>query len=124
MNPESFSSPHVNKEITRNRETLMRVRVKSLEMPPIKDGLVIGKSAAIGIDAMLRTLSILTHEEFERLHLTDEVIEDIIVKTSILRKAGRERLVKFVLTNLKPVMTATELLVLDIYIELVIEDTE
>ncbi len=124
MDSDSLPSTPVSKDVTRHKETSMRVRVRSLEMPPVKDGLVIGKSAAIGIDAMLRTLSILTHEEFERLHFSDDIIDDIIVKTSVLRKAGRERLVKFIVTNLRPIMTATELLVLDIYIELIIEDTE
>jgi hypothetical protein len=109
---------------SRNKETLMRIRVRGLEIPPVKDGLVIGQKAAIGADAMLRTLSIMTHEEFERLHLNDEIIEDVIIKTSILRKTGRERLIRFILTNLKPVMTTTELLMLDVYVELVIEDSE
>lgn len=107
-----------------SRETLMRVRVKSLEIPPVKDGLVIGHKAAIGADAMLRTLSIMTHESFERLHVSDDVIEDVIVKTSVVRKTGPDRLLKFVMKHLKPVMTPTELLMLDIYVEMVIEDSE
>lgn len=118
-------SPHANIDHpSRSKEVLMRMRVRGLEIPPVKDGLVIGQKAAIGADAMLRTLSIMTHEEFERLHLKDEVIEDVIVKTSILRKAGRDRVIRFIMTNLKPVMTTTELLMLDIYIELLIEDSE
>lgn len=102
----------------------MRVRVKSMELPPIKDGLVVGKKAAIGIEAMLRTLSMLTPEEFERLQLTDDIIEDVIVRTAVLKKTGRDRLVKFVITNLKPLMIPTELLMLDIHLEVLIEDTE
>ena len=102
----------------------MRMRVRGLEIPPIKDGLVIGKKAAIGADAMLRTLSIMTHEDFERLHLDDDLIEDVIIKTSVLRKTGRNRLIKFIMNNLKPVMTPTELLMMDIYVELIIEETE
>jgi hypothetical protein len=31
---------------------------------------------------------------------------------------------RFILTNLKPVMTTSELLMLDIYIEMIIEDSE
>jgi len=104
--------------------TLVRIRVKGLEMPPIKDGLLIGQKAAIGADAMLRTLGIMTHEPFERLGISDGVIEDVIVKSSILRKVGRERVARFVMNNLKPMMTPTELLMLDIYVEMTIEDSE
>ena len=100
----------------------MRVRVKGLEIPPINDGLVIGRNAAVGAEAMQRTLSIMTHEEFELLNLSDEVIENVIVRSAILRKVGRDRLVRFVVANLRPVMTKTELLMLDIDVELVIED--
>ena len=118
-------SPHAKTDgPSRSKEILMRMRVRGLEIPPVKDGLVIGHKAAIGADAMLRTLSIMTHEEFERLHLKDDLIEDVVIKTSILRKAGRDRVIRFILTNLKPVMTSTELLMLDIYVEMVIEDTE
>ena len=118
-------SPHAQTDQpSRSKETLMRIRVRGLEIPPVKDGLIIGQKAPIGADAMLRTLSIMTHEQFERLHLNDDIIEDVIIKTSILRKTGRDRLIRFIRTNLKPVMTATELLMLDIYVELVIEDSE
>ena len=102
----------------------MRVRVKGLEIPPIKDGLVIGRNAAVGAEAMQRTLSIMTHEEFELLNLSDDVIENVIVRSAIIRKVGRDRLVRFVVANLRPIMTKTELLMLDIAVELVIEDTE
>ena len=43
------------------------------------------------------------------------------MKAAVLRKLGRERLLAFVLKRVKPVMTETELLLLDIDIELVIE---
>ena len=112
------------KDVTRGKEVLMRVRVKGMELPPVKDGLVIGRDAAIGVDAMVRTLGILTHEPFERLQLSDDVIEDVIVRSAILKKTGRGRLVKFITKHLRPIMTSTELLMLDISVELMIEDME
>jgi len=102
----------------------MRVRVKSMEIPPVKDGLVVGTKAAIGVDAMIRTLGMLSADEYERLQFSDEDIEDVIVKTAILRKVGRDRLVRFVTKHLKPVMVSNELLMLDINVELTIEDTQ
>lgn len=45
----------------------IRVRLRALEIPPIKDGLVIGRDAAIGGEAMTRTLRLMTHEKFDRL---------------------------------------------------------
>jgi hypothetical protein len=102
-------------------EKTIRVRLRALEIPPIKDGLVIGRDAAIGGDAMLRTLRLMTNEKFERIPLQDSMIEDIIVRAAILRKLGRERLLEFILKRVKPVMAETELLMLDIEVEVLIE---
>jgi hypothetical protein len=103
-------------------EKALRVRVRALEIPPIKDGLLIGRDAAIGGDAMLRTLRLMTNEKFERLAVKDDIIQDFIVRTSILRKLGAEKLIEFARERIKPLMSETELLMLDIEVELVIED--
>ena len=103
-------------------EKLIRVRVRALEIPPIKDGLVIGRDAAIGGEAMLRTLRLMTHEKFDRILLKDDIIQEVIVRSAVLRKLGRERLMEFIVGRIKPVMSDTELLMLDIEVELVIED--
>jgi hypothetical protein len=116
----SLSAP----ETSSTAEVMMRVRIKSMEIPPVKDGLVVGTKAAIGVDAMIRTLRVLSAEEYERLQFTDEHIEDVLIKSAILRKVGRERLVRFVTKNLKPIMVSNELLMLDINVELVIEDVQ
>lgn len=104
-------------------EKFIRVRVRALEIPPIKDGLVIGRNAAIGGEAMARTLRLMTHEKFERFMLKDDVVQEIIVRSAVLRKVGEERLKNFVLKRIKPVMEESELLLLDIEVELVLEDS-
>lgn len=105
-------------------EQLIRVRVKALEIPPIKDGIVIGRDAAIGGEAMVRTLRLMTNEKFERFVLPkDDIVQDVILRSSVVRKLGKERVLKFIMERIKPVMTESELLMLNIDIELVIEDT-
>jgi hypothetical protein len=96
--------------------------VRALEIPPIRDGLLIGVDATIGGEAMTRTLRLMTNEKFDRIILKDPVIQEIIVRSAILRKLGRERLLAFVLKRVKPIMVETELLLLDIEVELVLED--
>ncbi|MEO7698333.1 MAG: hypothetical protein ABIZ04_03830 [Opitutus sp.] len=106
-----------------SHDKLIRARIRALEIPPIKDGLVIGKDAAIGGEAMTRTLRLMTNEKFDRLVLKDDIIQEIIVRTAVLRKIGQTQLVSFVLDRVKPIMHETELLMLDIEVELVIEGT-
>lgn len=107
----------------RTNERMMTVRLRALEMPPIKDGLVIGSKAAIGAEAMTRTLRLMSNEKFEVIRFKDEIVEAIIVRLAILKKIGRDRLVDFVMKRVKPVMAESELLMLDIQVELVIEDS-
>ena len=105
-------------------EQTIRVRIKALEIPPIKDGILIGGDAAIGGEAMTRTLRLMTNEKFERFIITkDDIIQDVILRASVVRKLGKDRVLKFVMDRIKPVMTDNELLMLDIDIELVIEDS-
>ena len=103
-------------------EKLVRVRLRALEMPPIKDGIVIGTRAAIGAEAMARTLKLMTNETFERIPIRDEVIEEVIVRSSVLKKLGHERLLAFVHRRVQPIMSESELLLMEIEVELVIED--
>ena len=105
-----------------SNEKFIRVRVRALEIPPIKDGLVIGKDAAIGGEAMTRTLRLMSNEKFDRISLKDSVVQELIVRSAVLRKIGRDRLVSFVLKRVKPIMAESELLMLDIEIELMIEE--
>lgn len=115
--------PAAKAAVTSPAEQLIRVRLRALEIPPIKDGLVIGREAAIGGEAMSRTLRLMTTEKFHRIPVKDDLIEDVIIRESIMKKLGQEQLLRFVLERVKPLMTATELLMLDIGIELVIEDS-
>jgi hypothetical protein len=105
-------------------EQYVRVRVKALEIPPVKDGIVIGKAAPIGPEAMMRTLKLMSKEEFVHLSLEkDDIVSDAIVRQSVLRKFKESKLQAFILARIKPLMTATELLILDMEIEVVVEDT-
>ena len=106
-----------------SNEKLIRARVRALEIPPIKDGLVIGRDAAIGGEAMTRTLRLMTNEKFDRILLKDDMVQEIIVRTAVVRKIGQPQLIAFVLERVKPIMHETELLMLDIEVELVIEGT-
>ncbi|HVW22266.1 MAG TPA: hypothetical protein VHC86_13720 [Opitutaceae bacterium] len=105
-------------------EQFIRVRIRALEIPPVKDGIVIGKSAPIGVESMLRTLKLMSAERFARIPFPDDgVISDAIVRESVIRKLGQPRLVEFITRRVKPLMAENELLMLDMEIEVVVEDT-
>ena len=106
-----------------SNEQYIRVRLKALEMPPVKDGIVIGRSAPMGSEAMMRTLKLMSNERFVHLAIDDDVISDAIVRESVLKKLKQDKLTSFILSRIRPMMTDNELLLLDMDIEVVVEDT-
>ena len=99
----------------------LRAQVREFVIPPIRDGLILGRQSAIGHVAIGKALSLLSTTSFERVPVEDDVIGDIIVRSSILRKLEAQRLVNFVLTEIKPLMGPEEILHLGIDLETVIE---
>jgi hypothetical protein len=105
-------------------EPYVKVRIKALEIPPVKDGIVIGQSAPMGADAMLRTLKLMSTEHFVHMVIADDaIVSDVIVREAVLRKLKEDRLRLFILRRIKPLMAANELLMLDMEIEVVIEES-
>lgn len=106
-------------------ELTVTVRIRSCEfaMPPVRDALVLGKESPIGCEALRRALTILQPATFEHIELEeDDVVSDILVRTSVLKKIPQEKLVALILRRYKPVMQSDECLHLDITAELFSED--
>jgi hypothetical protein len=107
--------------IERKHTHSLRARVREFVIPPIEDGLVLGRHSAIGHVAIGKALSFLSTTPFERVPVDDDVIGDIIVRAAILRKLEPQKLVEFVLTEIKPLMGADEILHLHIEVDIHIE---
>jgi hypothetical protein len=117
-------SQRVKNEASEINEQYVRVRIKALEIPPVKDGIVIGREAPMGAEAMMRTLKLMSTERFIHLVIeNDDVVSDVIVREAVLRKLKEDRLRKFVLKRIKSLMAKNELLMLDMEIEVVVEDS-
>lgn len=105
----------------RKISNVIRARLSEFSLPPIMDGLVLGKHSPIGHVAVGKALSLLTTTAFEHLQIDDDVISDVLIRTAILRKASEEQLIKFVLKEIKPLMGSEEIIHLDLKIEVLME---
>ncbi len=101
---------------------LIKARVREFIIPPINDGLVLGKDAPIGCLAIRRALELLMVPSFEQVAIDDDVISDILVRASLLRRVTKDRLVEFVLKRIKPLMGPEEVLHLELSVEVLLED--
>lgn len=101
----------------------LRARIREFRIPPIHEGLVLGRRGAVGCNAIRKSLSLLMTYPFAHIELEDEVISDILVREAVLRRIPKEQLIEFVLQRIKPLMDDTEILHLDVETELHLEDT-
>ena len=104
--PRSSKQPKQTKPVkevpSEATEQYVRVRIKALEIPPVKDGIVIGKSAPMGADAMLRTLKLMSTEHFVHIVIeNDAIVSDAIVREAVLRKLKEDRLRNFIIKRIK-----------------------
>lgn len=104
-----------------NMKYTLKARVREFGVPPIHDALVIGKRAAIGCAAIRKAIELLVASPFEHIEFEDDVISDIIVRSVILRRIPKEKLIAFVVAQVKPLMTADEILHLDLEVEVAVE---
>jgi len=104
-----------------NMKHSVKVRVREFGVPPIHDVLVLGKQSPIGCAAIRKAIEFLVASPFEHLEFEDDVISDIIVRSAILRRIPKDKLIAFVLSQIKPLMTADEILHLDLEVEVAME---
>lgn len=103
------------------RRSIFRARLTEFVLPPIDDGLVLGKSSPIGHVAVAKALNLLTTTAFDHVAIEDDVIGDILVRSAIMRKISEAQLVAFVLNEIKPLMGPEEIIHLNFEVELMLE---
>jgi len=106
---------------SRKVSNIIRAQLSEFSLPPITDGLVLGKLTPIGHVAVGKALSLLTTTAFEHIQIDDDVIGDVLIRTAVLRKTSKQQIINFILQEIKPLMGAEEIIHLDIKIEVFLE---
>lgn len=97
-------------------------RVKEFQIPPVADGLVIGRDSPIGCSALTRALELLVPGQFRAIEIDDAVVGHVVVRGNLLRRMPEQRLVDFILGRVKPLMGADEIMHLDLSVEVHLDD--
>ena len=112
----------MEKQAVHTSKHILRVRLQEFKIPPIHDGLILGRHSPIGCTAVRKALELLGDTRFAHIEIEDEVISDIVVREAILRRVPEESLVAFVLQRIKPLMGSEEILHLDLDAEILLEE--
>lgn len=100
---------------------IINMRAREFVLPPIVDGLVLGRFSPIGQVAVGKALALLMTTPFEHVPIEDDVIGDVLVRSAILRKIDVDTLRRFVIDHVKPLMGPEEILHLDLEVEIALE---
>jgi len=122
QNQPDSTSPSEPRPPTHPQEAVsaeVMIRFRSFGLPPVQDALVIGKRAPMGAQAVYRALDELTPNTFELCPVDHPFIEAIIIHASDVRKLGRERLIKLLLSRIAPYMDSTDSVHVELEIKLV-----
>ncbi|MCH7987875.1 MAG: hypothetical protein IID46_01855 [Planctomycetes bacterium] len=101
---------------------IVTVRVREFAIPPVTDGLVLGKSSPIGATAMKKALALLQASAFDHIKIKDDVIGDIFVRSNILKRISRKQISTLAIDRIKPIMNVNEIMHLSIDAELIVEE--
>lgn len=95
--------------------------VSEYVLPPIKDMLVLGKDAPIGCIAMRRALELLMKTPYEHIEIVgDDIIGDLLVRQSLLRRLPKESLLEFVMHDIKSLLDPEEVLHVELNIKVLL----
>lgn len=99
----------------------LRMHVREFGIPPIRDGLVLGKTCPVGCVAMRKALTLLSVSPYVHIEFEDDTISDVLVREPLLRKVPQEKLIAFIVDRVKPLMTSDEIMDFDLEAEVVLE---
>lgn len=100
----------------------LKVRVQELAIPPLRDVLILGNASPIGGEAIRKALALFGGSRFVEIEIQDEIISDIIVRSTILRLIPQEVLIDFVMRRIKPLMGPIDILQFNIDAEILLEE--
>jgi len=102
----------------------LSARVSEFDIPPVTDGLLVGKNSPIGFSAISKALNLLVADNFVTIEVEDDTISHCVVRRAIVRRVPQEKLVAFLLERVKPLMCAQEIMHLELKADVMVEESD
>lgn len=102
-------------------ERRIKLTIREFILPLVRDVVILGSDAPIGPVAMNKALNYLHTYTFSQFDNDDEIIHTVFIRESLLNKVSSEKIISFLLQRVRPLMTAREILQIDMEVETIIE---
>lgn len=93
-----------------DRQVRLTLGFRQFDLPPVGDGLLVGRRASIGPKALFESMERLLPGLYQLVPVEHDVIEAVIVLRSRLRMLGEDRLVPLLVDHGVPLMDASSCL--------------
>ena len=100
----------------------VRVRVRTFEIPLIRDVAVIGLAAPVNRVVMIKILGMMTPERFVGRDIRDPIVKSIVAREAVIRKIGWPMLIKIVRRDITRLMAKSEIVGLKLEIEVALAE--
>ena len=100
----------------------IRLGFSQFALPPVRDALVVGKLAPVGINALSRAFEEIAPGAFKAIEVDHPVIEAVLVRLSDLRKVPEDKLVPLILRHAERIMDETDSLHVVVSIDINVEE--
>ncbi len=112
-----------SEEPARSTRVDLTIKLSRFRLPPVESALVVGKRAVIGSNAMRKALDEMLPDQFTLVPIEHPVIEALLLRTAHLRRVPQERLVPLVVKHAEAAMDETDMMHVDLTIEIHVSET-
>lgn len=103
------------------RKAEVNLRLSEFEIPPMRDILVIGKKAPIGIEAAKCMASAVSPKRFIIVPVNDKTIEAIMLREALLQLVPKKQLISTVIEEAGKIMRKEDVIKIDINIDILVK---
>ena len=110
-------------EATPPKKIDLDIRLSRFHLPPVESALAIGRRAPIGANAMSKAMEEMMPGAFRKIVVEHATVEALLVREAHLNRVPEERLVPLLLSHVEAFMADTEMLHIDVQIQVRISET-
>ena len=101
----------------------LTITLSRFHLPPVESALVVGRKAPIGANAMAKALEEMLPNQFRKVTVEHPDIEAVLIRNAHLQRIPEDRLVAMVLKHAERFMGDSEMLHLDIGIQVQVAES-